>query len=503
MSNTRPPFESRESEPSFEGGRDLVDEASWESFPASDAPSFTPRVGTARPGFRLERDALGAVEVQNDRYWGAQTERARSNFRIGSERVPEPLLRAFGLQKKAAALANLELGALDRRIALGIVTAAEELATGRHLEHFPLRVWQSGSGTQTHMNVNEVLAARANELLGCPIGRKGLVHPNDHVNLGQSTNDSFPTALHVAAVRELRGALMPALRHLHDALAARSVKFQDVVKLGRTHLQDAVPMTLGQELSGWAQQVENACARISASLDRLRELPQGGTAVGTGINAPRGFREAFARHLSVLVGVPFRPAPNAFEAISARDAVVEASAALAVIAGSLTKIAGDVRILASGPRGGISELRLPENEPGSSIMPGKVNPTQAEMLTMVCAQVIGNHAAITAATLGPSLQLQTCQPLLALDLLQSIALLSDASRSFADRCIAGLEPNLDAIRSHVERSLMLVTAPSPVIGYEKAAKAHGDGTTLREAALTLGYLSEEQLDEPLRPETMT
>ena len=488
-----------------DGTRDLVEEASWESFPASDTPEFAGG-WTPRPlGYREEKDSIGSIVVPSDRYWGAQTERARRNFPIGTQRAPEELIRAFGLQKKAAALANLELGALPAELADAIVAAAEEVAAGRLSEHFPLLVWQSGSGTQTHMNVNEVIAHRANVLLGHPLGTPGPVHPNDHVNLGQSTNDTFPTALHLAAVREISASLLPALNRLHGALLVRAEAFDDVVKLGRTHLQDAVPMTVGQEFSGWAQQVQNSAARVEASLDRLYELPQGGTAVGTGLNAPPGFREAFARHVSALTGKPFRPATNPFEAISARDAVVEASAALAVVAGSLMKIANDVRLLVSGPRGGLAELRIPENEPGSSIMPGKVNPSQAEALVMIGAQVLGNHAAITAGGLFSQLQLNTCQPLLAANLLQSVRLLADAVESFTARCVTGLTPDRERVGAQVDGSLMLVTALTPLVGYEMAAriaqKAHRENKSLRAAALELG-LAAKDLDRVLRPEKM-
>jgi fumarate hydratase class II len=419
--------------------------------------------------------------------------------------MPLPLIRAFGLQKRAAALANLELGALELRLADGIIAAAEEVALGRLDGEFPLSVWQSGSGTQTHMNVNEVIAHRASEILGYPLGTPGPVHPNDHVNLGQSTNDSFPTALHVAVVRELTGKLLPALRLLHSALQARAAKFDDVIKLGRTHYQDAVPMTSGQEIRAWATQVANGALRVEATLPRLRELPQGGTAVGTGLNARRGFAAAFARQIAQLTGEPFRPAKDPFEAIAARDAIVEAHAALAVVATSLTKIANDVRLLASGPRGGFAELRLPENEPGSSIMPGKVNPTQAEALVMIAARVIGNHAAVTTGALGGQLQLCTSVPLMAECILQSIELLDSGVRSFAAKCVAGLEPDRDRARSLAESSLMLVTALAPVVGHERAAqiarKALRDGTTLREPARALGLASDD-LERLLEPETM-
>ncbi len=456
---------------------------------------------------RIETDSLGPVEVPADRYWGAQTERSRRNFRIGTERMPEPLLRALGQLKKAAALANVELGALDRKLGEAIAAAAGEVAEGRLADHFPLVVWQTGSGTQTNMNANEVIANRANEALGAGLGRKAPVHPNDHVNMGQSSNDSFPTAMHVAAVGEITGRLLPALRHLHGVLDAKAQAFADLVKIGRTHLQDATPLTLGQEISGWAQQVRNGIARVECSLPRLLEVAQGGTAVGTGLNAKRGFAEAFARHLSALTGQPFRPAENFFEALAAHDAIVETSGQLNVLAVSLSKIANDVRLLASGPRSGLGEIDLPENEPGSSIMPGKVNPTQAEALTMVAVQVMGNHTAITVAGASGHLELNVFKPVLIQNLLQSIRLLADASRSFADNCLAGMEPNRGRIAQNLERSLMLVTALNPHIGYEKAAKiaqtAHHDESTLKEAAVKLGFLSAEEFDRWVRPETMT
>jgi fumarate hydratase class II len=456
---------------------------------------------------RTETDSFGPIEVPADRYWGAQTERSRRNFRIGTERMPEPLIRALGTQKKAAALANMELGALDRRLGEAIVAAADEVISGALTEHFPLVVWQTGSGTQTNMNANEVIANRANERLGMPLGSKSPVHPNDHVNMGQSSNDSFPTAMHIAAVSEIEDALLPALRHMHAALDEKTQAFADIVKLGRTHLQDATPLTLGQEFSGWAQQVAYGIERVKAVLPRLCEVAQGGTAVGTGLNAKVGFAEAFARHLAAITGKPFRSAANKFEALAAHDAMVEASGALNVLAASLTKIANDLRLLGSGPRSGLGELLLPENEPGSSIMPGKVNPTQAEAMTMVAAQVIGNHVAITVGGASGHLQLNVFKPVIAYNLLQSIRLLADACMSFTDNCIAGIEPNRQRIAEHLENSLMLVTALNPVIGYEKAAKiaqkAHREGTTLRQAALALGFLDEETFDRAVRPEAMT
>lgn len=456
---------------------------------------------------RTETDSFGPIDVPADRYWGAQTERSRRNFRIGTERMPAPLIRALGTQKKAAALANLELGALDRRLGEAIVAAADEVIDGTLTEHFPLVVWQTGSGTQTNMNANEVIANRANERLGAALGAKSPVHPNDHVNMGQSSNDSFPTAMHIAAVTEIEGALLPALRHLHAALDAKARAFADIVKLGRTHLQDATPLTLGQEFSAWAQQVLYGIARIEAALPRLYEVAQGGTAVGTGLNAKVGFAEAFARHLAVVTGKPFRSAPNKFEALAAHDAMVEASGALNVLAASLMKIANDLRLLGSGPRSGLGELLLPENEPGSSIMPGKVNPTQAEAMTMVAAQVIGSHVAITVGGASGHLQLNVFKPVIAHNLLQSIRLLTDACTSLTDNCIAGIEPNRPRIAEHLDNSLMLVTALNPVIGYEKAAKiaqrAHRDGTTLKQAALALGFLDAEAFDRAVRPEAMT
>lgn len=456
---------------------------------------------------RTETDSFGPIEVPSDRYWGAQTERSRRNFRIGTERMPEPLIRALGTQKKAAVLANMELGALDGRLGQAIVAAADEVIGGTLTAHFPLVVWQTGSGTQTNMNANEVIANRANERLGAALGAKSPVHPNDHVNMAQSSNDSFPTAMHIAAVTEIEGALLPALRHLRAALELKAKAFADIVKLGRTHLQDATPLTLGQEFSGWAQQVLYGIARVEAALPRLYEVAQGGTAVGTGLNAKVGFAEAFARHLAAITGKPFRSAPNKFEALAAHDAMVEASGALNVLAASLMKIANDLRLLGSGPRSGIGELILPENEPGSSIMPGKVNPTQAEAMTMVAAQVIGNHVAITVGGASGHLQLNVFKPVIAHNLLQSIRLLADACTSLTDNCVAGIEPNRARIAEHLENSLMLVTALNPVIGYEKASKiaqkAHREGLTLKQAALALGFLDADAFDRAVRPEGMT
>ncbi|HFD15029.1 MAG TPA: class II fumarate hydratase [Rhodospirillales bacterium] len=459
-----------------------------------------------RSGVRTEVDSFGPIAVPADRYWGAQTQRSLGNFPIGEERMPRPLIHALGLVKLAAARTNMALGALDRRRGEAIARAAREVADGMLDDHFPLVVWQTGSGTQTNMNANEVIANRANELLGAPLGTRDPVHPNDHVNLGQSSNDTFPTAMHIAAVRELHERLIPALEHLFAELEAKREAFADIVKIGRTHLQDAVPLTLGQEFSGYVRQVENGLARLRAAMPRLLELAQGGTAVGTGLNTKRGFAERFAAEVAELTGLPFVTAPNKFEALAAHDAMVELSGALNVLACSLTKIANDIRLLGSGPRCGIGELRLPANEPGSSIMPGKVNPTQAEALTMVCAQVMGNHVTVTVAGAHGHLELNVYKPVIAHAVLQSIRLLGDAVRSFTDRCIVGLEPDRARIADFVERSLMLVTALVPRLGYDAAAriarKAHEEGLTLKEATLALGLLSAEEFEALVRPEAM-
>ncbi|BBK41600.1 fumarate hydratase class II [Allostella vacuolata] len=454
---------------------------------------------------RVETDSFGPIEVPADRLWGAQTQRSLENFRIGVERMPIDIIHAFGLQKQAAARANMALGVLDPAIGAAIDQAAGEVAAGLLDDHFPLVVWQTGSGTQTNMNANEVVANRAAEILGDRRGGKR-VHPNDHVNRSQSSNDSFPTAMHVAAVRALEGRLLPALDHLAATLRGRAEAFADVVKLGRTHLQDAVPMTLGQEIGAWAYQVEAAATGVRAAVPALRAVPQGGTAVGTGLNAPAGFAVRFADELSALAGTGFTPAADRFAYMAAHDAFVAASGALNTAAVALTKVANDVRLLASGPRAGFGELILPENEPGSSIMPGKVNPTQAEALTMVAAQVMGNHVAVTIAGAQGHLQLNVFKPVIIHALLQSVRLLADGAASFADNCAAGIEPDRAHIRRHLEESLMLVTALTPAIGYDKAAeiakKAHHEGTTLRAAAMALGYLDAERFDATVRPETM-
>jgi fumarate hydratase class II len=455
---------------------------------------------------RKETDSMGAVDVPADRYWGAQTQRSLDNFRIGGERMPQPLIRALGIQKQAAARANMALGELDRRIGDAIVKAAEEVADGRLSDHFPLVVWQTGSGTQTNMNANEVIANRAIEILGGNIGSKDPVHPNDHVNRGQSSNDSIPTAMHIAAATELSNRLLPALRHLHDALRAKSEAFADIVKIGRTHTQDATPLTLGQEFSGYATQIANGIARVEGTLPRLFQLAQGGTAVGTGLNTRAGFAEAFAAEVAKITGLPFSTAPNKFEALAAHDAIVEASGALNVLAVSLNKIANDIRFLGSGPRSGLGELILPANEPGSSIMPGKVNPTQCEALTQVCAQVFGNHVTITVAGASGHFELNVFKPVIVYNLLQSIRLLADACVSFTDNCVAGIEADRARIDELVQRSLMLVTALNPHIGYDNAAKiakkAHAEGKTLKDTAVELGLLTPEHFDAWVRPEQM-
>jgi len=455
---------------------------------------------------RTETDSFGPIDVPADRYWGAQTERSHRNFRIGGSRMPLPIIRALALIKSAAAQVNRDLGLLDRRRADAIVAAAGEVMAGRFDEHFPLVVWQTGSGTQTNMNVNEVIANRANEILGGTLGAKSPVHPNDHVNMSQSSNDSFPTAIHIAAAEDIIRKLIPALKHLHEALKAKSEAFAAIVKIGRTHLQDAVPLTLGQEFSGYAAQVELAMARVEQATAALFPLAQGGTAVGTGLNAKPEFASRFAEKVAALTGLPFVTAPNKFEALAAQDAEVFVHGALSSVATGLFKIANDIRLLGSGPRSGLAELILPENEPGSSIMPGKVNPTQAEALTMVCCQVFGNHTTITVAASQGHLELNVFKPVIANALLQSVEIIADAARSFADNCVVGIRANDKRIRELMERSLMLVTALAPGIGYDKAAEiakaAHANGTTLREEALKLGYVTAADFDRLVRPETM-
>ena len=458
------------------------------------------------PDMRMETDSFGPIEVPADRYWGAQTERSRRNFRIGAQLMPRDIIHALALVKRVAAEVNRELGALDEKRASAIVTAAQEVSQGRFDDHFPLVVWQTGSGTQTNMNVNEVVANRANELMGGARGAMTPVHPNDHVNLGQSSNDSFPTAMHVACALALHSGLLPALDALAGALMARAQDFADFVKIGRTHLQDATPMTLGQEFSGYGAQVSLAAARIRQTLPDLYMLAQGGAAVGTGLNTRAGFAERFAARMAELTGLPFVTAPNKFEALACHDALVFAHGALEACATGLFKIANDMRLLGSGPRCGFGELLLPENEPGSSIMPGKVNPTQAEALTMVCARVFGNQTVIAFAGSQGHLELNVFKPVIAAAALESIRLLGDAATSFRVNCIEGLQPDRERIDELMQRSLMLATALAPRIGYDRAAKivraAHANGTTLREEAVRLGFVSARDFDAWVRPESM-
>jgi fumarate hydratase, class II len=454
---------------------------------------------------RTETDTFGPIEVPADRLWGAQTQRSLQNFRIGGEPMPLPLVRALGVIKRAAAEANRELGVLEPRVADAIVSAAQEVVDGQLDDHFPLVVWQTGSGTQSNMNANEVIANRAIQLLGGEIGSKKPVHPNDHVNASQSSNDTIPSAINVAVAGEIARRLLPALRAMHADLAAKAEQWGDIVKIGRTHTQDATPLTLGQEFSGYAAQVEAAIGRIEAVLPGLYQLAQGGTAVGTGLNAPDRFAELVAEKIAALTGLPFQTAPNKFAALGAQDELVFAHGALNGAAASLYKIASDIRLLGSGPRAGLGELALPENEPGSSIMPGKVNPTQVEALTQVCIEVFGNHAAVTFAGSQGHFELNVYRPVMAWNALRSVRLLGDAAASFTENLLEGLEPRRDNIARGVENSLMLVTALAPEIGYDKAAaiakQAHKEGTTLREAALA-NCVSEADFDRLVRPEDM-
>jgi fumarate hydratase, class II len=455
---------------------------------------------------RTETDSFGPIEVPGDRYWGAQTERSRRNFRIGDEPMPKPLIRAMAMVKKAAALTNLELGLLDQRLAEAIAAAADEVISGTLDGNFPLVVWQTGSGTQTNMNLNEVIANRASEMLGGTVGSKRPVHPNDHVNLGQSSNDTFPTAMHIAAAEEIAYRLNPALARLYQALKDKAEAFQDILKIGRTHMQDATPLTLGQEFGGYAAQIDHGIERVKLSLYGLYQLAQGGTAVGTGLNTSPRFAELFAAKIAEMTRLPFVSAENKFEALASHDAYVFTHGALNTVAMAMFKIANDIRLLGSGPRSGFGELLLPENEPGSSIMPGKVNPTQCEAVTMVAAQVMGNHATISFAGSQGHLELNVFKPLLAYAMLQSIRLLGDVADSFTDNCIVGIEANRERIKEHMQRSLMLVTALTPHIGYDKASEiakaAHKRGTTLREEAVRLGHVSAEDFDRLVRPEDM-
>ena len=456
---------------------------------------------------RTETDSFGPIEVDADRYWGAQTERSRQNFRIGHDRMPMAIIRALGIVKLAAAETNRELGILDQRRARAITRAAREVIDGQFDDHFPLVVWQTGSGTQTNMNLNEVIANRASELLGGKLGAKKPVHPNDHVNMSQSSNDSFPTAMHIAAAIAITHDLLPALDLLHRALRRKEKAFAHIVKIGRTHTQDATPLTLGQEFSGYAAQVEHAIARLRVALKELHPLAQGGTAVGTGLNSKPKFARAFARHVAKITRLPFTSAANKFEALASNDAYVFAHGALNAAATGLFKIANDIRLLGSGPRSGLGELILPENEPGSSIMPGKVNPTQCEAVTMVCCQVFGNQAAITVAGSQGHFELNVYKPLLAYCMMNSIQLLADVSRSFTEHCVDGIRADEKRIRELMERSLMLVTALAPKIGYDNAAKvaksAHERGTTLKEEAARLGFVSSDEFDRLVKPRKMT
>ena len=455
---------------------------------------------------RTETDTFGPIEVPADRYWGAQTQRSIENFRIGGERMPLPLIRALAVVKRAAAEVNLALGSLDKQRARAIVKAAQEVIDGRLDDHFPLVVWQTGSGTQSNMNANEVISNRAIEMMGGVLGSKKPVHPNDHVNMSQSSNDCYPTAMHIAACEQIQHLLLPALRKLHGALATKQKQFAHIIKIGRTHTQDATPLTLGQEFSGYAAQLGSSLRRIELTLPGLYELAQGGTAVGTGLNAPKGFAELVAQRIAAITGLPFDSAPNKFEALAAHDAMVFSHGAINSTAAALFKIANDIRFLGSGPRSGLGELSLPENEPGSSIMPGKVNPTQCEALTQAATQVFGNHTAITIAGSQGHFELNVYNPVMAYNFLQSVQLMADAAVSFTDNCIAGIEAREDNIKASLERSLMLVTALAPSIGYDNAAKiakaAHKNGTTLREEAVGGGYVSSEDFDKMVDPRKM-
>ena len=455
---------------------------------------------------RTESDTFGPIEVASDVYWGAQAERSLSNFKIGWEKQPQPVIRALGIVKRAAAEANMELGRLDPKIGAAIIAAAQEVIDGKLDAHFPLSVWQTGSGTQSNMNANEVISNRAIEMLGGEMGSKKPVHPNDHVNMSQSSNDTYPTAMHIACAEQVANFLLPALDHLHAALKVKEAAFAHIIKIGRTHTQDATPLTLGQEFSGYRQQVENGRRRIQETLGGLYELAQGGTAVGTGLNAPIGFAELVAAKIAAITGLPFVSAPNKFEALAAHDAMVFSHGAINSMAAALFKIANDIRFLGSGPRSGLGELFLPENEPGSSIMPGKVNPTQCEALTMVCTQVFGNNATMTFAGASGHFELNVFNPVMAYNFLQSCRLVSDSAISFTDNCVVGIEAREDNIKAALDRSLMLVTALAPKIGYDAAAKiaktAHKNGTTLREEAVGGGYVTDAEFDEVVRPEKM-
>ena len=455
---------------------------------------------------RTETDTFGPIQVENSRYWGAQAQRSLGNFKIGWEKQPAAIVRALGIIKRAAAETNVALAGLDPKLAQTIIAAAQEVIDGKLNDHFPLSVWQTGSGTQSNMNANEVISNRAIEMLGGVMGSKKPVHPNDHVNMSQSSNDTYPTAMHVAAAEEVVKTLIPALTHLLTALDAKAEAWKAIIKIGRTHTQDATPITLGQEFSGYACQVRNGIERIEQTLPKLMQLAQGGTAVGTGLNAPIGFDKMVAEKIAAITGMPFTTAPNKFEALAAHDAMVFSHGAINTVAASLFKIANDIRLLGSGPRSGLGELALPENEPGSSIMPGKVNPTQCEALTQVCVQIFGNNAALTFADSQGHFELNVYNPVMAYNFLQSVKLMSDAAVSFTDNCVVGIQPRLDNIKAGLERSLMLVTALAPKIGYDNAAKiaktAHKNGTTLKDEAVGGGYVTAEEFDAVVRPEDM-
>jgi fumarate hydratase, class II len=455
---------------------------------------------------RTETDTFGPIEVAADKYWGAQAERSLGNFKIGWERQPLPIVRALGIVKRAAAETNVALGRLDKKLGDAIVRASQEVAEGKLDDHFPLVVWQTGSGTQSNMNANEVISNRAIEMLGGERGSKKPVHPNDHVNMSQSSNDTYPTAMHIACAEEIVHRLIPALQKLRNALNDKAKAWKGIVKIGRTHTQDATPLTLGQEFSGYTQQVENGIKRIEQTLPSLMELAQGGTAVGTGLNAPKGFDKMVAERIAAITHLPFKSAPNKFEALAAHDAMVMSHGAIATTAVALFKIANDIRLLGSGPRSGLGELSLPENEPGSSIMPGKVNPTQCEAMTQVCVQIFGNNSAIVFAGSQGHFELNVYNPVMGYNFLQSVRLLADASVSFTDNCVVGMEPRESNIKAGLERSLMLVTALAPKIGYDKAAAiakaAHKKGTTLREEAVGGGYVTDEEFDTIVDPKKM-
>ncbi|NWE52759.1 class II fumarate hydratase [Brevundimonas sp. P7753] len=463
-------------------------------------------MSNAKAGIRIETDTFGPIEVASDRYWGAQAQRSLGNFKIGWEKMPLPVVRALGIVKRAAAETNRDLGKLDAKLADAIIAAANEVIEGKLNDHFPLVVWQTGSGTQSNMNANEVISNRAIEMLGGEMGSKKPVHPNDHVNMSQSSNDTYPTAMHVACAEQVVNDLLPALKHLHAALDAKSKAWAHIIKIGRTHTQDATPLTLGQEFGGYAQQVANGIERIEQTLPKLMELAQGGTAVGTGLNAPVGFAEKVAEQIAAITGLPFTTAPNKFEALAAHDAMVFSHGAINTVAASLFKIANDIRFLGSGPRSGLGELALPENEPGSSIMPGKVNPTQCEALTQVCAQVFGNNAALSFAGSQGHFELNVYNPVMAYNFLQSVRLVADAAISFTDNCVVGIEAREDNIERGLNNSLMLVTALNGKLGYDTCAKiaktAHKNGTTLRQETVGGGYLTDAEFDEAVRPEKM-